>query len=171
MSQNSSRWKILSIMNMSYTKSCNANRIGFGPVMAKVSSPYLFKSYYNCKFCITNRSVTLIFATSTGGHKCIKKHLECTNKTWKSLVPAKVLNSEFYLCPCSKRHLQNCLNQKIFLYKLLKVEDMLNQKQNGSHMTTDCPGPVLSGTHSTLCKSTNFCTYNICCCCCCFFFF
>ena len=27
-----------------------ANRIGFGPMMAKVSSPYLFKSYYNLNY-------------------------------------------------------------------------------------------------------------------------
>ena len=35
-----SRW-------VTYTKPCNANRIGFGPVMVKVSYPYLLKSRYN----------------------------------------------------------------------------------------------------------------------------
>ena len=44
-SQNSYRWKTLGIM--SYTKKGNANGIAFGPVMAKVSSPYLVKSCYN----------------------------------------------------------------------------------------------------------------------------
>ena len=37
--------KILSIM--SFTKPWNANMIGFGTVMMKVSSPYVFKLYYN----------------------------------------------------------------------------------------------------------------------------
>ena len=40
-SQDSLQWKTLSIM--SYTKPWDANRIGTGPVLAKVSSKYLFK--------------------------------------------------------------------------------------------------------------------------------
>ena len=40
-SQNFLRWKTLGIM--SYTKPWEANRIESGPVMAKVSSKYLFK--------------------------------------------------------------------------------------------------------------------------------
>ena len=73
---------------MSYTKPLNANRIGFGPVMAKVSSPYLFKSYNNLN-CIKDLSKILNFSTPTGGHKCIKEHLECLNQNWKSAVPSE----------------------------------------------------------------------------------
>ena len=40
--------------------------------MAKVLSPYLFKSYYNLK----DLSAILIFETAAGGNKCIKEHLK-----------------------------------------------------------------------------------------------
>ena len=109
-SQNSSQWKTLSFM--SYTKPWNIKRIGFGPVMAKVSSPYLFKSYYNLK----NLSVILIFETPAGGNKCINEHLKCPNRSRNQRYPAKVLNHDFDLCPRSKPHVQNCLiDSKDFL--------------------------------------------------------
>ena len=40
-----------------------------------------------------------MFARPAGGHKCIKEHLECPNKSENQRHPAKVLNSDFYLCP------------------------------------------------------------------------
>ena len=43
-----------------------------------VLSPYLFRSYYNLN-CIKDLSV--IFSTPPGERKCIKKHLECPNKS------------------------------------------------------------------------------------------
>ena len=54
----------------------------------------LFKSYYNLYF-IKDPLVILIFATPAGGHKCIKEYLLLQNQQHS----AKVLNSEFCLCP------------------------------------------------------------------------
>ena len=96
-------------------KPWDTNSIRFGVVKAKVSSPYLFKSYNNLN-CIKDLSVMLIFTTPAGGHKCIKEHLECPNKCGHRRLPAIVLNSYFYLCLHSKQHLQNCLiDSKDFL--------------------------------------------------------
>ena len=101
---------------MSYTKKCSANRTGFGPVMAKVSSPYLLDSYCNLN-CIKDLSVILIFVIPAGRLKCIKEHLPQQEILRKS-NSAKVLNSDLYLCPPSKLHLQNCLiDSKDFLTK------------------------------------------------------
>ena len=75
--QNFLRWKTLSIMSY---RPCDANRIGFRPLMAKVSSLYLLNSYCNLN-CIKDLSVTLNFARPAGKHKCIKEHLECPNKS------------------------------------------------------------------------------------------
>ena len=72
-----------------------------------------------------------------------------------SSIQQKVLNSEFYLCPCSKPYLPNCL---------IDSQDFLTQTTQGSRhnkskiksymdvtfltMAVDSPVPVLSGTHS-----------------------
>ena len=62
--------------------------------MAKVSSPYLSKSYYNVN-CIRDLSLILIFATPAGGHKCTKEHLGCPNRSGIQWRPAKALNFDF----------------------------------------------------------------------------
>ena len=70
--------------------------------------PSQFQLYFNLNR-IKDLWVTLISATPAGGHKCIKKHFECQSKSGNQRHPAKVLNSDFCLCPRSKPHLQNYL--------------------------------------------------------------
>ena len=91
----------------------------------KVSSPYLFKSFLSLN-CIKDLSVILIFAMMS--HIFLFKNLQ---NQWQ---PAKVLNSEFYLSPHSKPHLQNYLIDLIeFLTQTVqsvpKIEDI-----NGSQL-------------------------------------
>ena len=84
-SQNSLRQKTLSIM--SDTKPWNENWIGFGPLLAKGSSPYLLKSYYNLI------SETDIYNTCwwTQVHKGT---FWAPKRKWKSAVPSK--SSKFW---------------------------------------------------------------------------
>ena len=67
-----------------------------------------------------------IFAILVGGHKCIKVHLECPNKSGNPQHSAKVLNFDFYLCPHSKPHLHNCL---------IGLKDFLSQTAQGRRHT------------------------------------
>ena len=132
-SQNSSRWKTLRIM--SHTKPLtwlNANGIGFWPVMATVSSPNLFRSYYNLN-CFKDLSVMLIFATPSGGNICIKHTiLSAQTKVEISGIQQKVLNSDFYLRSRSKPHLQNCLiDSKGFL-----TQTAQDKRHNKSKITS-----------------------------------
>ena len=60
-SQNPSRWKASSIT--SYTKQWDANGIGLGPEMVKVSYTYLFKSYCNLHCLMDMPILTCIFFT------------------------------------------------------------------------------------------------------------
>ena len=120
--QNSSQWKTLSIM--SFTKSWDSNRIGFGPVMVKVSSPYLIKSYCNLNY-IKYLSVILIFCNiccSTQVHlECTKVKISSTQQKFQILI---------FICVHVQNHIFKTvwLIQKIFLHELPKVEDILNQK-------------------------------------------
>ena len=81
-----------------------------------------------------------IFATPAGGLKCIlKEHLPLQEILQNQQHPANVLNSDFYLCPLSKQHLQNCLiDSKDFLTQTTKgIRHILNQKCNqkyGGHI-------------------------------------
>ena len=84
-------------------------------VSSNMGVPTGFKLYYNPN-CIKVLWVILIFATPAGGHECTTEHLECPSKSGNQRHSAKVLNSDFYLCPRSKPHLQNCLiDSKDFL--------------------------------------------------------
>ena len=84
-----------------------------------------FISNYNLIF-IKYLLVILIFATLAGGHKCIKEHPECPNKSGNPWPSAKVLNSDLYLCPHSKPHLHNCL---------IDLQDFLTQTAQGRRHT------------------------------------
>ena len=61
-------------------------------------------SYYNLNF-IKYILVILVFATLAGGHKYIKEHHACQNKSGNLRHSAKVLNSDFDLCPRLKPYL------------------------------------------------------------------
>ena len=72
------------------------------------------------------------------------------------LHPAKVLNSEFYLCPPSKSHVPNYLiDSKYFLIQNCQGirhnksnNKILNMVDTLSDMAADSPVPVLSGTYT-----------------------
>ena len=80
------------------------------------------------------------------------------------LHPAKVLNSEFYLCPPSKSHVPNYLIDSNF-FLIQKFQGIRLNKSNNkivnmadtfSDMAADSPVPVLSGTHSDISSTVKF---------------
>ena len=84
-----------------------------------------FISNYNLNF-IKYLLLISIFVTFAGGHKCIKEHLEYPKKSGNPRHSAKVLNSDFYLCPHSKPHLHNFL---------IDFKDFLTQTAQGRRHT------------------------------------
>ena len=77
-----------------------------------------------------NLSGKLIFAKPAGGHKCIKEHHECPNKSENQRHPAEVLNSHTYLYPHSEQHLQNCvINSKDFLTRTAQGRRHIKSKK------------------------------------------
>ena len=76
---------------------------------------------------------------------------------WNPRHSAKVLNSDFYLCPRSKPHLQNYLiDLKDFLTQTVQARrhtiknKIVNIADTFFDMAADSLVPVLSGTHSAV---------------------
>ena len=132
-------------------------------VTSNMGVPPGFISYYNLNF-IKYLLVILVFATLAGGHKYIKEHHACPNKSGNLRHLGKVLNSDFYLCPRSNPHLRSSLiNSRDFLKQTaqgrrhIKIKNqILNMADTFLDMVTDSLVPVLSGTHSIYCYSLKF---------------
>ena len=89
--------------------------------------PHGFISWITILILLNIYLVISMFATLAGGHMCIKEHLECPNKSAILQHSAKVLISDFNLCPHSKPHLHNCL---------IDLQDFLTQTAQGRRHTT-----------------------------------
>ena len=87
--------------------------------------PPWFILYYNLNF-IKYLLVILVFATLAGGHKYIKEHHVCPNRGGNLRPSAKVLNSDFYLCPRPNPHLRS---------SLIDLRDLLTQTAQGRRHT------------------------------------
>ena len=134
---------IVNIYNFKYCVSQKEWVLGNQRLYLKMCPPYLrFYFWFNISTTLDSLQENLVNQSNNyedvalkwtqirlGTRKCIKEHLECPNESVNQWHPAKVLNSDCYLCPLSKLLLQNCLiDSKDFLTQTAKVKDILNQK-------------------------------------------
>ena len=149
--QNSSQWKTLGIVSYEILQ-CKQDWIQTSDSKGVISVliQIVLQSWL---YWISTSDVD--FVTPAGKLKRMKKHFPLQEMLLNQRHPAEVLNSDFNLCPRSKPLIKMVwLIQKIFLHKLPKVSDILNENKIGNmadtflDMAADSPIPVVSKKHS-----------------------
>ena len=119
-------------------KAVERNKNGVDPVMANVSFPYLFKTYYNLN-CFKDLLKIDFCNTYWWTQVHILRNIwSAQKKLGNQRYPVKVINSDFNLRLRSKPHLQNCLtDSKDFLTqtaqgrKDVKIKIVDNRRYGG----------------------------------------